>query len=194
MSDLMSIATVLFEIRNAVIRKFIFTASKPQILIWQNYINPNCTGPDMCQVTEYSRSPDSTCNDLISYSSQAVSKTLWHIPLLYVQWKGPDDGHRNCPKHVQFYSKYKIEKLMHLVGFIIRIYHGTRSPERQKCSVDKKNQLDVTFCILYFSSNSCSTCFGQPCAHHQELTTAWCYSLVLVCAVAAGRWSSLVGR
>ena len=38
--------------------------------------------------------------------------------------------------------------------------------------VDKKNQLDVTFCILYFSSNSCSTCFGQPCAHHQELTTA----------------------
>ena len=39
-------------------------------------------------------------------------------------------------------------------------------------SVDKKNQLDGTFCILYFSSNSCSTCFGQPCAHHQELTTA----------------------
>ena len=27
-------------------------------------------------------------------------------------------------------------------------------------SMDKKNQLDVTFCILYFSSNSCSTCFG----------------------------------
>ena len=39
-------------------------------------------------------------------------------------------------------------------------------------SVDKKNQLDVNFCILYFSSSSCSTCFGQPCAHHQELTTA----------------------
>ena len=37
---------------------------------------------------------------------------------------------------------------------------------------DKETQLDVTFCILYFSSNSCSTCFGQPCAHHQELTTA----------------------
>jgi len=63
------------------------------------------------------------------------------------------------------------------------------------CScVDKKNQLDVTFCILYFSSNSCSTCFGKPCALHQELTTAWCYSLVLVCAVAAGKLSSPVGR
>ena len=53
------------------------------------------------------------------------------------------------------------------------------------CWVDKKNQLDVTFCILYFSSNSCSTCFGQPCAHHQELTTTWCYSIVLVCAVTS---------
>jgi len=41
-----------------------------------------------------------------------------------------------------------------------------------KVDVEKKNQLDVTFCILYFSSNSCSTCFGQPRAHHQELTTA----------------------
>ena len=59
--------------------------------------------------------------------------------------------------------------------------------------VDKTNQLDVTICILYFSSNSCSTCFGQPCAHHPELTSAWCYSLVLVCAVAAGRLSSPVG-
>ena len=39
-------------------------------------------------------------------------------------------------------------------------------------SVDKKNQLDVTFCILYFSSNSCSTCFGQPRTNHQKLTTA----------------------
>ena len=48
------------------------------------------------------------------------------------------------------------------------------------------------FCILYFSSNSCSTCFGQPCAHHQELTCAWCYSLVLVCAMAAGRLSRLL--
>ena len=43
---------------------------------------------------------------------------------------------------------------------------------KKKFSVDRKNQLDVTFCILYFSSNICSTCFGQPCAHHQELTTA----------------------
>jgi len=62
--------------------------------------------------------------------SQAASKPLWHTPLLFVQWKTPDDGHRNCPKRVEFYSKNKFEKLVHLVGFIIRIYHNTRSPER----------------------------------------------------------------
>jgi len=48
-----------------------------------------------------------------------------------VQWKTPDDGQRNCPKHVEFYSKNKFEKLVHLVCFIIRIYHDARSPERQ---------------------------------------------------------------
>jgi len=31
-----------------------------------------------------------------------------------------DDGQRNCPKHVEFHSKNKFEKLVHLVGFIIR--------------------------------------------------------------------------
>jgi len=33
--------------------------------------------------------------------------------------KTPDDGQRNCPKHVKFYSKNKLGKLVHLVGFII---------------------------------------------------------------------------
>ena len=34
--------------------------------------------------------------------------------------KTPDDGQRNCPKLVEFYSEIKFEKLVHLVGFIIR--------------------------------------------------------------------------
>jgi hypothetical protein len=62
--------------------------------------------------------------------SQTVSKPVWHTPLLRVQWKTPDDGHRNCPKHVESYSKNEFEKLMHLVGFIIRNYHDVLSPER----------------------------------------------------------------
>jgi len=34
--------------------------------------------------------------------------------------KTPDDGQRNCPKHVEFYSKNKFEKVVQLVGFIIK--------------------------------------------------------------------------
>jgi len=45
--------------------------------------------------------------------------------------KIPDGGQRNCPKHVEFYSKNKSEKLVHQVGFIIRVYHDARSAERQ---------------------------------------------------------------
>ena len=52
--------------------------------------------------------------------TQAISKPVWHVPLLCVKWKTPDDGQRNSPKHVVFYSKNKFEKLVHLVGFIIR--------------------------------------------------------------------------
>ena len=40
--------------------------------------------------------------------------------------KTPDDGQRNRPKHVEFYSKNKFEKLVHLVGFIIRM-HSNRA-------------------------------------------------------------------
>ena len=29
-------------------------------------------------------------------------------------------GQKNCPKHVECYSKNKFEKLVHLIGFIIR--------------------------------------------------------------------------
>ena len=55
---------------------------------------------------------------------------LKHL-LLCVHWKTPDDGQRNCPKHVEFYSKNKFDKLVHLVGFIIRIYHDAGSGDLQ---------------------------------------------------------------
>jgi len=32
--------------------------------------------------------------------------------------KTPDDGQRNCAKHVEFHSKNKFDKSVHLVGFI----------------------------------------------------------------------------
>jgi len=73
------------------------------------------------RIFHYARSPE----------SQTAKISVWYIPLLFVQWKTPDDGQRNCLKLVEFYSKNKFEKLVHLVGFIIRIYHDARSPELQ---------------------------------------------------------------
>jgi len=96
------------------------------------------------------------------YNSQPVSTPVWHISLLCVQWKTPDDGQRNCPKHVEFYSKNKFEKLEHLVGFIIRIYHYARSPERQNLALIFINVIlqmhteeltDFKRCFLIFFSN-----------------------------------------
>jgi len=55
--------------------------------------------------------------------------------------KTPDDGQRNCPKHVEFYCKNKFEKLVHSVGFIIRIYHDARSRERQKKKLKINSQV-----------------------------------------------------
>jgi hypothetical protein len=65
----------------------------------------------------------STWNSVPPWScSKAVCKPVWRIPLLCVQWKTLYDGQRNCPKHLEFHSKNKFEKLVHLVGFIIRKY------------------------------------------------------------------------
>ena len=94
--------------------------------------------------------------------SQAVSKPVWYTPLLCVQWKTPDGGQRNCPKHVEFYSKNKFEKLVHLVGFIIRIYHDARSSE---CQV-----LITFFLFVYFLTwlRPLAEVVGEPvCLHHR---------------------------
>jgi hypothetical protein len=51
---------------------------------------------------------------------------------IYVQSCTPDDGWKDCPKHVECYSKInKSEKLVHLVGFTVEIYYDARTDERQ---------------------------------------------------------------
>ena len=57
---------------------------------------------------------------MLTACSQAVSITCMYC-CVYSK-KTPDDGQRNWPKHVEFYSKNKFEKLVHLVGFIIRMF------------------------------------------------------------------------
>jgi hypothetical protein len=53
---------------------------------------------------------------------ELLESCLYDIPLLSVQWITPDDGQRNCPKYVEFHFQNKFEKLVHLVGFIIRTF------------------------------------------------------------------------
>jgi len=97
--------------------------------------------------------------------TQAVSKPVWHTPLLCVQWKTLDVGQMNCPKHVEFYSKNKFEKLMHLVGFIIRIYHDARSPERPPKKKLITPKFDFNFntvmCLLFVSDTAICGCTAR---------------------------------
>jgi hypothetical protein len=72
-----------------------------------------------------------------------VYKPVWHIPLLSVQWITPDDGQRNCPKHVEFHYKIKtFEKLVHLVGSIIR--------NLSRCTDTRTSNLQNDYLLLNF--------------------------------------------
>jgi len=75
---------------------------------------------------------------------QAVSKPVWHIPLLCVRWKTPDYGQRNCPKHVEFHSKNKFEKLVHLVGFFYK-KQWNLSPVKKFSCLRRQNNLVPKF-------------------------------------------------
>ena len=69
--------------------------------------------------------------------SKAVYKSVWHIPLLCVQWKTPDDGQTNCPKPVEFHCKIKFEEIIATSWFYYKYlsrctvtwtsYHDARS-------------------------------------------------------------------
>jgi len=86
--------------------------------------------------------------------------------------KTPDDGQKNCPKHVEFYCKNKFEKLVHLVGFIIRIYHDAWSPECQSTVLVKvlfewPSLSHISIIIHYLGTTPLTTihdyyCFCSP--------------------------------
>jgi len=112
-------------------------------------------------------------------SSQTISKPVWHIPLLCVQWKTPDDGQRNCPKHVEFCSKNKYETLVHLLGLIIRIYHDARSSEHQIHFKEVKSRQLLT---SHDSSLSHTSSCLKPNQTKVQLNITW------------GSWDSSSGR
>jgi hypothetical protein len=64
-------------------------------------------------------------NLIVLFESCLQTRMTYTGILLCVQWKTPDNGQRNCPKHVELHSKNKFEKLVHLVGFVIQMREGT---------------------------------------------------------------------
>ena len=60
-----------------------------------------------------------------------------------VAWRSNSFYPSYAYKHVEFYSKNKFEKLVHLVGFIIRIFHDTPSHERQNLYVVPNNLVEA---------------------------------------------------
>ena len=47
-----------------------------------------------------------------------LTNISYHIPVPNVLWKTPDNGQRNCPKHVEFLDKNQFGKISASVGFI----------------------------------------------------------------------------
>jgi len=65
-------------------------------------------------------------------------------------------------KHVEFYSKNKFEKLVHSVGFIIRIYQDARSSD---CQILRAQLLIITlklYCFGYFNLTNLNLEFTDP--------------------------------
>jgi hypothetical protein len=52
--------------------------------------------------------------------AKAVFNPVCHTPLQSVRRITPGHGQRNCSKRVEFHFQNKFEKLVYLVGFIIR--------------------------------------------------------------------------
>jgi hypothetical protein len=85
------------------------------------------------------------------------SANLYDIYLLLcVQCYVPDDGQRNCPKYIEFYSENKFENLVHLVGFIIITYV---LPYFSIDNVHLMYKVAVIFCIdnahVIYTKNHC---------------------------------------
>ena len=60
------------------------------------------------------------CHTVLLRAASSCQQTSMTYTIAVCTVKTPDDGQRNCLKHVEFHSQNKFEKLVHLVGFIIR--------------------------------------------------------------------------
>jgi hypothetical protein len=80
--------------------------------------------------------------------------------------KTPDDVQRNCPKHVEFPSKNKFEKLVHLVGFVIGNGECYFSFMSQNLQISGRKRF--CSCTPYgFQKNNHES--SQPCSSKQRM-------------------------
>jgi hypothetical protein len=96
-----------------------------------------------------------------------------HHRCVYIE-KTPDDGQRNCPKYVEFYSKNKFEKLVHLVCFSRRNYHDARSSECQIFPFCYTNFITDLISLHFSLRKKCIIRLKYFQINHKELT---CYCI-----------------
>jgi hypothetical protein len=60
-----------------------------------------------------------------------------------VQWRTPDDGQRNCPKHVAFLDKNKFGKISVSVGFNTKKFVTMCGHKHKKKQITLVAQLPV---------------------------------------------------
>ena len=92
---------------------------------------------------------------------KAVIKLAWHIPVTNVQWRTPDDGHRNCPKDVEFLDKNKFGKISASVGFIKKkVYWAVDqgSAHSDLCIVSSVQGMTPMYMTVYMHRKSLARC------------------------------------
>ena len=62
---------------------------------------------------------------------------LYLLPVPNVQWKTPDNGQRNCPKHVEFLDKIIFWKSVRLLVLLKKI-------------VTKHGRMNLKLSVMYF--------------------------------------------
>ena len=114
----------------SVCNKFLFNKTNrrtdfPNLFLWRN---STCFGQFLCPSSGVFHCTSGTgiCHAGLMTAFKhwpclkAVIKPAWHIPVPNVQWKTPDDGQRNCPKHAEFLDKNKFGKLVRLLVLLKR--------------------------------------------------------------------------
>jgi hypothetical protein len=89
-----------------------------------------CSEMSACKIQTPGNYPEENIQQVSWPPASKQSNNMYDIYLmLCVQSWTPDDGRKDRPKHVEWYSINS--KIVHLVGFTIEIYHNSRSHERQ---------------------------------------------------------------